>query len=260
MAREVDRIIETELDLFSVPSKCVKRTPGGRHMRLVVEGPGTEGYMPYSLDCSGRGLLNFRADFRRFLRRLGFQYEPSPERLGSLGEAMLEAASRVVDPLMELVVVEAPPLVPPVPPAAALKPATKEKAMSDITTPSRSLLSQGEVAQITMLITQHANVDFSKKVCDYHPSWSDDRVWRMVAVGDRKHLTVESITKFRKSFFGATPEENKKRGEAQGNGNMSAMWRAINDLKARVESLEASATDPRDAAATNGAHTSHHNS
>ena len=117
--------------------------------------------------------------------------------------------------------------------------------MSDITTPNRSTLNQGEVAQITMLITQHANVDFSKKVCDYHPSWSDDRVWRMVAVGDRKHLTVESITKFRKSFFGATPEEEKKRGEAQGNGNMSAVWRSIRDLQERVAALEASATGPR---------------
>ncbi len=131
--------------------------------------------------------------------------------------------------------------------------------MSNITTPNRSMLNQGEVAQVTMLITQHATVDFNKKTCDYHPSWSDDRVWRMVAVGDRKHLTVESITKFRKSFFGSTPEETRKRDEAQGNGNMSAMWRTINDLKARVESLEAAATDPKGRPTTNGTHTTHSN-
>ena len=131
--------------------------------------------------------------------------------------------------------------------------------MPDITTPNRSLLNQGEVAQITMLITQHANVDFTKKTCDYHPSWSDDRIWRMLATGERKHLTIESIAKFRKSFFGATPEETRARGEAQGNGNMSAVWRTLNDLKARVESLEAAATDPKSnpASASNGAHHTH---
>ncbi len=259
MAREVDRIIETELGLFGVPSKCVERLPGGRHMRVTVEGPSAKGYMPYSLDCSGRGLLNFRADMRRFLRRLGFQYEPSPARLGSLGEAMLEAASRVVDPLTEMVVAEAPPPAPPVPPAAAPKPATKGKAMSDITIPNRAMLHQGEVAQITMLITQHANVDFTKKTCDYHPSWSDDRIWRVLATGERKHLTIESIAKFRKSFFGATPEETRARGEAQGSGNMAAVWRTLNDLKARVESLEAAATDPKGRPVTNGTHTTHSN-
>lgn len=131
--------------------------------------------------------------------------------------------------------------------------------MSDITTPNRSMLSQGEVAQITMLITQHANVDFTKKTCDYHPSWSDDRIWRMVAVGDRKHLTVESITKFRKSFFGATPEEARERGEAQGNGNFSAMWRAVRDLQERVGALEAAATDPKSHPAANGTHPNHSN-
>ena len=131
--------------------------------------------------------------------------------------------------------------------------------MSDIATPNRSMLNQGEVAQITMLITQHANVDFDKKVCDYHPSWSDDRIWRMVAVGDRKHIAVETITKFRKSFFGVTPEETRKRGEAQGSGNMSAIWRTLNDLKARVESLEAAATDPKGRTAANGTHPNHSN-
>lgn len=258
MAREVDRIIEAELELFGVPSKCVTRRPGGRHMRLVVEGPGTQGYMPYSLDCSGRGLLNFRADMRRFLRRLGFQHELSPARLGSLGEAMLEAASRVVDPLTEMVV-GTPPPAPPVTATPTPPPATKEKAMSSITTPNRSLLNQGEVAQITMLISQNAKVDFDKKICTYHPAWSDDRVWRMVAVGDRKHLTVESITKFRKSFFGATPEEARERGEAQGLGNFSAMRRAVRDLQERVGALEAAATDPKSHPAANGTHPNHSN-
>lgn len=270
MAREIETVIDKELSRFDVPNKCVKRVAGGRHMRLVVTGPSKDGYMPYSLDCSGRGLFNFRADLRRFLRHLGFAHEVPQERVGSLGDVLLEAASRSKYHTPEMTVmaktelpaaelaakIEASSTPPPTQPKTTSK--TKEKPpMADIATPVRSQLTQAEVAQVTMLISQNAKIDFAKKICDYNPAWSDERVLRMVAHGDRKHLELHTIEKFRKSVFGQTPEEMKRISDNRATGNLSALWRAVHDLQDRVTQLEASATDPeRKSASSNGAHSS----
>lgn len=276
MAREIEAVIDKELSRFDVPNKCVKRVAGGRHMRIVVEGPKKNGYLPYSRDCSGRGLFNFRADLRRLLRAVGFEKEVPQERVGSLGDALLEAASRSVHSETTITLIDKDTLAPDAPAAlmqaSAPKPivslpeptppttvATKEKTMPDIMTPGRSQLTQAEVAQVTMLISQHAKVDFEKKVCDYHPSWSDERIWRMLATGDRKHLEVNTITKFRRSFFGQTPDEIKKAADGRATGNMSAVWRAIHDLQDRMTALEAAATEPeRKSASSNGAYNTAH--
>jgi hypothetical protein len=264
MTRAIDELIDGELERFGVPSKYVKRIPGGRHMRLVIKGRTKEGYMPYSLGCSGRGLLNFRTEFRRFLGGLGFT--PTVRRVGSFGAALLDAAVQTTSPTADALLTNAcetqasprgeeMPYVTPelLAQTTTLEPNPKDKPMTEIETPTRSMLNQGEVAQVTMLISQNASVDFAKKIVTYYTGWNDERIHKMVAVGDRKHLTVDSIAKFRKSFFGSTKEEINKRGEAQAGGNFAAMWRAVHNLQERVEALEAAATEPK-TKSSNGTH------
>ena len=214
----------------------------------------------YSARATGRGLLNFRADMRRFLKRLGFQMQkPSFGRV-TLGDAVIESisAKRDKDPfavgaftIKEVIPRPVAVLAPPQTETKHVAPTTtqKEKTMTiKAEHDGRQTFNHGEVAKMTMLIMQYATVDPVNKTVNYHPAWSDERVLAHIATGDRRHLQVDGVIKFRKATFDRTPEEIKRANEGRAAGGLGAMWSSIKDLERRVAALEDSATSPKNGA------------
>lgn len=262
---QVEEIIERELEAFGVPRRHVRYDlNGGKHPKLVVRSfSNVEKFMPYSPRCSGRGLLNFRSDLRRFLELQGFRPNPKRKSVGTLGEVLLEAVKPKPEPKPEMKPeTKKEPEVQTAMDADEIKrrqddrlkqelrealKAAREKAEDTSTSQrkpemtkslDRSMLNHSEVAQITLIISQNATVDFETKTCRYKPSWNDERVLAMIAHGDRKHLTVESVRKLRIATFGRTPEEKEIAKAAQATGGMGAVWARIADLERRLDALE----------------------
>jgi len=282
MANPVIEIIEAELERFGVPQAAVNYGSGGRHPYVYVTGPNKAGFIPYSARAHGRGLLNFRADMRKFLVRLGFS--PTNKSTGastSVGDAIVDklATSRALknenefgaavvvpnEKEIERTVGKAPnplecelPRISAIPneaqatthrhdgPLPVKKESKKTMANGSKADGRQAHLTNVEVAQVTMLIANNAKIDTAKRICDYNPSWSDERVMRIIAVGDRTHISEEAIRKLRLQIFGRTPQEQKSVEEARSftGGGMGAMWGRISDLERRVQALEDATTAP----------------
>lgn len=282
MANQIMEVIEAELSRFCVPREAISYGSGGRHPYVYVTGPSKSGFLPYSTRASGRGVLNFKADMRKFLIRLGFSPSAaSAKATASVGDAIVDklAATRaqrgenefgaaIVAPNKEIesaidkrygaldpeqrkistiqnVITQAEnhrhdrPL--------PVKTESKKTMTNGAKQDGRAAhLTNIEVAQVTMLISNNAKIDATNKICDYNPSWSDLRISRMIAVGDRSHITEDAIRKLRLQIFGRTPEEQKRVADARSftSGGMGAMWSRISDLERRVGALEEATTAP----------------
>lgn len=286
MANQIMEIIDSELERFGVPQGAVNYGSGGRHPYLYVVGPNKSGFIPYSARAHGRGLLNFRADMRKFLVRLGFSVASKSARPStSVGDAIVDklAAARAQSGENEFgaaIVVPNKEIesaidkrygaldpergkIPTIQSVVTQAENHRHDRPLPVKTESKKTMANGarqdgraahltnvEVAQVTMLISTNAKIDATNKICDYNPSWSDLRISRMIAVGDRSHITEEAIRKLRLQIFGRTPEEQKRVAEARSftSGGMGAMWGRISDLERRVGALEDATTAPSSSA------------
>lgn len=234
---ETEDMIRNELDRYQVVYAFGE---GGKHPFVSIKGQdGRQRRVTYAGSPSGMSVLAARADLRRALREIGAQ--PWPEerksaRVGSFGAALLDAAAGEHHRENETMQTNghangAEKAAPP--------PAPKREY---------SKLNQAEVVQLTLLIGQHATVDFNGKTVDYADGWGDQRLTDMLrAAPGRDHLKLKTIIDFRRENFGFIAEE-RQTGASDGRGTVAAvaaLKRQVADLETRVRSLEDAVTSPR---------------
>lgn len=190
-----------------------------------------------------RGILNTRAQIRRALREIGAQ--PWPEeresaRVGSLGAALLDASSEEGQPQEEHQVTTAQ--------TNGHANGAAKAAPPPIPKREYSKLTQAEIVQLTLLIGQHATVDFTGRTVEYSEGWSDQRLLDMLrAAPGRDHLKLETILKFRIENFGQIADERQS-GASDGRGTgpaIAALKRQVSDIETRLRALEDAVTSPR---------------
>jgi hypothetical protein len=100
---------------------------------------------------------------------------------------------------------------------------------------------------MTLLLSQHATIDYKAKSVDYAEGWSDERLLEMLrAAPGRDLLTLNHVRTFRAENFGALKSEREvePQGKAIG-GHVANLRRQVSDLTARVQALEDAITAPR---------------
>jgi hypothetical protein len=210
-------------------------------------------------------LANIRSDVRRAIRQLGCQPH------GTLGKKIAEVIKKEELPMSSQPQTKPNPIAntnyaqqfqkrvsqpdttsKPVPmPVIAITPEEpKEKKV-------RSQLNQREVAFVTMLLVQHSTFDINLKTFEYAAGWDDTRILKLVAIEDRKHIQLHSISDLRQENFGFTPKEvadrerqlveNAARArEAKAGLGVLARFAAI---EARLDALEGAVIGPTKGAA-----------
>lgn len=244
---DIKKTIRVELERYPV---IFAFGYGGKHPFVRIETQdGRSERVTFSESPRVSNLLNIRSDLRRVLRTM--QIEPYPDerkeaRLGSLGAAMMGAAAPdqiTIDlPAKEDVSMAAATITPiKAAPQASPPPAARSGPTH------YTKLRQDEVVQLTLLLSQHANIDYAAKTVEYADGWSDERLLEMLrAAAGRELLTLNHIRTFRIENFGTLKSERETEPEGRSvNGHVMAMRRQISDLTTRVQALEDAITAPR---------------
>lgn len=220
---------------------------GGKHPYVRIEAmDGKAEKVTYSETPRVANNIKVRGDLKRAIKRMGvapYPDERKAARVGTLGAALIDAvepATLSTDP----------------------KPAKEEPAMAAATVtpiktaqqapppPARSYtkLTQSEIVQLTLLITQHAKIDYATKAVEYLDGWSDERLLEILrAAPDRAQLKLNHIKSFRTENFGllkTEQDESEPTGRAVG-GHVRTLKRQIGELTERVRALEEAITAPR---------------
>lgn len=222
---------------------------GGKHPFVLIEArDGRTEKVTYSATPRVANHLKVRGDLRRALRRMSV--EPYPDerraaRLGTLGAALMEAVAP--DP----VITEAPAKKETPMASATVTPIKSNGASPADKQPRREYtkLHRSEVVQLTMLISQHATVDFSSKTVEYADDWNDDRLLALLkAAPGREKLTLGHIKGFRTENFGFLKSEREGAPPPEGRaigGHVAALKRQVASIEDRVRALEDALTSPK---------------
>lgn len=201
---DVTRMIRDELAAFPVRYSLGH---DGKHHYVEITSGDAKRKVYYPQGATGTSLLNVRAEIRRTLKQLGVEPRQRRGRIGTIGEALLQAAEAYTATEQENEMARN---------GKHCEAANGKRPTLSLNggTPAEDqhnpayALEPGEVVRFSRLFMAHAQVSELTGVATYDDDWSDERIVAILRnEKGRENIPLEAITHLRRTEFGPLQSE-----------------------------------------------------